>query len=274
MPYPVGHVFRTPGRRFPISQRSHRFVDSRAAFWVCRTAPSISRRARCQRPDRAPAHPAVRDRVSIPGPTYNEHAASVRDRGWTVLSGRRRRRSVFVHPNNPDGRRLDQARSGWTGSTIIDESFCDTCPEASRWLPMRSDEPGRHCPQELRQVLGPCGLRLGAMIAIAGSLPARMSEALGTVGPCPAPRFEIGARALEDRAWAETTRARLARDAARLDAMMAARGADLVGGTTLFRTYSRGRCFCQLQTRLAKSRIWTRVFPYSEDMGPPRPARG
>jgi cobalamin biosynthetic protein CobC len=99
-----------------------------------------------------------------------------------------------------------------------------------------------------------------------------MSEALGPWAVS-GPALEIGARALEDRAWAETTRARLARDAARLDAMMAARGAELVGGTTLFRTYSRRRCEA-LQARLARSRIWTRVFPYSKTWVRLRPSGG
>jgi cobalamin biosynthetic protein CobC len=83
---------------------------------------------------------------------------------------------------------------------------------------------------------GLAGLRLGAMIA-APEMCRRMAEALGP-WPVSGPALEIGARALEDRAWAETTRQRLARDAARLDAMMAANGAELVGGTTLFRTYA------------------------------------
>jgi cobalamin biosynthetic protein CobC len=91
---------------------------------------------------------------------------------------------------------------------------------------------------------------------------------MGRVGPA----LEIGARALEDRAWAETTRARLARDAARLDAMMATRGAELVGGTTLFRTYAV-RDARALQTRLAQAHLDPR-FSLFRNMAPPRSAGG
>jgi cobalamin biosynthetic protein CobC len=45
--------------------------------------------------------------------------------------------------------------------------------------------------------------------------------------------------------------------------MMAAHGAELVGGTTLFRTYAVADA-SGLQTRLARSRIWVRIFPYSK----------
>ena len=59
------------------------------------------------------------------------------------------------------------------------------------------------------------------------------------------------------------TIARLASDAERLDAMAAAAGWRLVGGTTLFRTYDTGDA-AAVQDRLARESIWTRIFPYSE----------
>ena len=58
------------------------------------------------------------------------------------------------------------------------------------------------------------------------------------------------------------TRARLAEDAARLDALAARAGWHLVGGTTLFRTYDTGDATAA-QAQLARGRIWSRVFPYS-----------
>jgi cobalamin biosynthetic protein CobC len=146
----------------------------------------------------------------------------------------------------------------WRGSTIIDESFCDTCPEASHVA--HAARPGVVVLKSFGKFWGLAGLRLGAMIA-SPEMCRRMAEALGP-WPVSGPALEIGARALEDRAWAETTRRRLARDAARLDAMLSAHGADLVGGTTLFRTYSVADASA-LQTRLARSRIWVRIFPYS-----------
>ena len=64
-------------------------------------------------------------------------------------------------------------------------------------------------------------------------------------------------------AWAETTRARLASDADRLDAMMTGAGAKVAGGTALFRLYDVGDALAW-QDRLAQHRIWSRVFPYSQ----------
>jgi cobalamin biosynthetic protein CobC len=67
-------------------------------------------------------------RVRIEGPTYNEHAAAFEAAGWTVAGDGVADASVSVHPNNPDGRRMAEAEIGQAANTIIDESFCDTCP--------------------------------------------------------------------------------------------------------------------------------------------------
>jgi cobalamin biosynthetic protein CobC len=258
VPYPVGHLTQDAWTALPDQSAIDRLTWAARAFWSVPDGASIVV---------APGASALiarlptllsGDRVRIPGPTYNEHAASFQIADWTVLQDGDADAQVHVHPNNPDGRRLDRREVGATGTTIVDESFCDTCPGIS--LVGRSDEPGVIVLKSFGKFWGLAGLRLGAMIATP-DLCARMSDALGPWAVS-GPALDIGTRALEDRAWAETTRARLARDAARLDAMMAARGVDLVGGTTLFRTYSVADA-TQFQSQLAKSRIWTRVFPYS-----------
>ena len=63
-------------------------------------------------------------------------------------------------------------------------------------------------------------------------------------------------------AWAEATRARLATDATRLDTMMTEAGAQIFGGTPLFRLYEVDNALAW-QERLAQHHIWTRVFPYN-----------
>ena len=86
------------------------------------------------------------------------------------------------------------------------------------------------------------------------------------------PALEIGARALEDVAWAKATRARLAADAKRLDKMT---GWTLVGGTDLFRTYEVPDA-AAMQDKLARGRVWSRIFPYSKTwirLGLPHPDR-
>ena len=80
---------------------------------------------------------------------------------------------------------------------------------------------------------------------------------LGVSGPA----LEIGAEALADPDWADETRgANL--DAIRLDQLLTKQGAQ-VGGTPLFRLYEVENAL-DAQHHLAKSRIWSRTFPYKD----------
>ncbi len=257
--YPVGDMAPDVWTALPDRAAHDRFVTAARYFWCVPDGASVVP---------APGASALIARlptllkgqnVRIPGPTYNEHAASFGVAGWSVEVDGTADVQVRVHPNNPDGRRITEEDLGAVPVTVIDESFCDTCPDAS--LVTHASDPAVIVLKSFGKFWGLAGLRLGAMIA-SPTICSKMAEALGPWAVS-GPALEIGARALEDRAWAETTRQRLARDAARLDAMMAARGAELVGGTTLFRTYSvpDAKAF---QTQLARAQIWTRVFPYSQ----------
>jgi cobalamin biosynthetic protein CobC len=192
-------------------------------------------------------------RVDIPAPTYNEHAAAFRAHGWEVTE-RDPAARVLVHPNNPDGR-LWTAADLTAPLTVIDESFCDVTPEAT--LVAEAAREGVIVLKSFGKFWGLAGLRLGFAIA----QPAVIERLRDRIGPwaVSGPALRVGAMALEDRPWAEATRARLAADAARLDAMM---GAPLVGGTTLFRLYDVGDAVAW-QERLAARHVWSRVFPYS-----------
>lgn len=90
---------------------------------------------------------------------------------------------------------------------------------------------------------------------------ARLREMLGP-WPVSGIALDLGAVALRDMAWADQTRARLRRDARRLDTLMTAQGAQVVGGTSLFRLYDV-KDAAAWQDRLAHAHIWSRVFPYS-----------
>ena len=198
-------------------------------------------------------------RVAIPGPTYNEHAAAFRAAGWVVTAEGGAEARVAVHPNNPDGRL-------WPGGpppaplTVIDESFCDTCPEES--LIALAARPGVLVLKSFGKFWGLAGARLG----MAFGDPALIEGLRDLLGPwqVSGPALALGRAALEDGAWAAATRARLARDAERLDTLMTARGAEVVGGTTLFRTYRLPEAEA-IHLRLARAHIWTRVFPYAPD---------
>lgn len=211
--------------------------------------------------------------VHIPGPTYNEHAAAFAAQGWTVTDRPSPDASVqvLVHPNNPDGRLADPGGVGVSSLTIVDESFCDVMPDAS--FIGRTAASGVLVLKSFGKFWGLAGLRLGFAIGE----PALIGQLADMLGPWPVsgPALHTGARALADTAWADTTRTRLADDAGRLDALMSAAGAIPIGGTTLFRLYETENA-AAWQARLARYRVWSRIFPYSQSwlrLGLPHPDR-
>ncbi|WP_118138034.1 aminotransferase class I/II-fold pyridoxal phosphate-dependent enzyme [Oceanicella sp. SM1341] len=200
-------------------------------------------------------------RAHIPGPTYNEHAAAFRAAGWQVEDGPLPPPpgpddvTVLVHPNNPDGRRwrLDDAGPG---PLIVDESFADA-------------EPGLALPHGRQITLksfgkfwGLAGLRLGFAIGPAEVI-APLAAAIGPWAVS-GPALAIGAAALADRPWAEATRARLAADAARLDALLTERGFTIEGGTPLFRLAACPGGAALQAERLGRAHVLVRRFPWSE----------
>lgn len=206
--------------------------------------------------------------VRVESRTYNEHEAAFRMAGWDVSDDSPDAR-VIVSPNNPTG-------DYWSGTDqtpllIIDESFCDLCPEKSR-MDLAANT-GTIILKSFGKFWGLAGLRLGFAIGD----PSLIAKLANTLGPWPVsgPALRIGAAALEDYDWAAETRARLARDSARIDALMLAKGAEIQGGTDLFRLY-RVEDAAAWQDHLAKHRIWSRIFPYSNTwlrLGLPAPDR-
>jgi cobalamin biosynthetic protein CobC len=202
-------------------------------------------------------------RVHIPQPTYNEHAAAFAGHGWTVCADAAGpvEARVIVHPNNPDGRWYGADDLAGVPLIVVDESFCDVAPARSL-LP--------HLPREGGIVLksfgkfwGLAGLRLGFAIGDPALL-ARLAEGMGPWAVS-GPALAIGAAALTDQDWAEATRARLAADAVRLDGLMCGAGAQVAGGTDLFRLYRVDNAEAW-QARLGEARIWSRIFPWSKTL--------
>lgn len=207
-------------------------------------------------------------RVAVLGPTYNEHAAAFAAGGWEVtevaeidaLAGLDA--AVVVNPNNPDGRaHLPEAILAVAARnrlTVVDESFADVRPEVS--VCGRLGVPGLVVLRSFGKFYGLAGLRLGFALGAAADIAALAAAA----GPWPVsgPALAAGRVALADRAWAGAARARLAADAGRLDALAAGAGWSVAGGTGLFRLYETGDAV-GARERLARGRIWARVFPYS-----------
>ncbi len=206
--------------------------------------------------------------VRVEKVTYNEHQAAFIAAGWQV-SDKNADARVVVSPNNPTG-------DYWDGCDpaplmIIDESFCDLDPTRSHMS--MATKPGTLILKSFGKFWGLAGLRLGFAIGDPAPI-AALAEMLGP-WPVSGPALHIGALALSDQAWADATRKRLATDAARLDGMMTAKGAEIAGGTDLFRLY-RVDDAARWQDHLAGHHVLGRIFPYSTTylrLGLPAPDR-
>ncbi|MGI3902793.1 MAG: threonine-phosphate decarboxylase CobD [Janthinobacterium lividum] len=204
-------------------------------------------------------------RVGVLGFTYADHARGWRAAGATVepvehlddLAGFDA--AVVVNPNNPDGRLVAAADltalAGRVGLLVVDEAFADVVPPA--WS-LASAVPGNAIVlRSFGKFYGLAGLRLG--FAIAGpSWTARLRQALGPWAVS-GPALAIGTQALADDGWAAAARARLDRDAARLDELLSREGFTVLGGTSLFRLAARPDAFACFEA-LARFGILTRPF--------------
>ena len=259
VPYPVPGIAPLAWTALPdrvaavaLEQAARRFwqVPDTAAVLAAPGASALIARLPGLRPAGA---------VHIPAPTYNEHAAAFAAHGWqqreTGASAK-----VIVHPNNPTGHWYHP--SDLTAPlTVIDESFADIDP--SRSLIAAAAKPGRIVLKSFGKFWGLAGLRLGFAIG-PPDLIVPLSQMLGP-WPVSGPAQVVATAALNDPGWAVATRKRLAQDAARLDALMTAAGAGVAGGTSLFRLYRVDRAVAW-QDRLARHHIWTRIFPYADDL--------
>jgi cobalamin biosynthesis protein CobC len=210
-------------------------------------------------------HVVARGRARILAPTYNEYATALSASGWDVtevsdleaLEGADI--AVICNPNNPDGRHHDPAQllamGPRVGRLVVDESFADATPDLS--LASKAGQAGLLVLRSFGKFYGLAGLRLGFVVGCEADIAALSAMA----GPWPVSgaAIAIGQRALADRNWTAATSARLARDAQRLDAAVAALGWHLVGGTALFRLYETGDGLVA-QEKLARTQIWSRVF--------------
>lgn len=268
VPYPVRNLSQEVWTDLPDQRAMDRLLKAARSFWaVPNGAAIIAAPGASALIARIPAV-LPPGRVSIPAPTYNEHAAAFDTHGWPRADGTADV-LVAVHPNNPDGKLWSKGEVT-APVVIIDESFCDVSSEVS--LMELATRPGTLILKSFGKFWGLAGLRLGFAIGDP-SLVDRLSTELGP-WPVSGPALQIGASALADRDWAESTRQRLAGDADRLDALMAKHG-HLVGGTSLFRLYDVGSA-AHWQERLASHCIWSRIFPYSAGwlrLGLPAPDR-
>ncbi|MEO1637629.1 MAG: threonine-phosphate decarboxylase [Pseudomonadota bacterium] len=269
VPYPIPDIPADAWTALPDRAAFDRLHDLARAFWEVPEEAGIIAAAGASAIIAALPHVLPKGAVHIPGPTYNEHAAAFAAADW-ALGQDPSHTLVAVHPNNPDGR-LWHAPDLTATYVVIDESFCDVAPEAS--LIAEAAKPGRIILKSFGKFWGLAGLRLGFAIGDPDII-ADLKEALGP-WQVSGPALTIGAEALSDPYWADETRHHLNTDSARLDKLMQKSGAEVVGGTPLFRLY-RVQDAAAAQDHLARHKVWSRIFPYANDwlrLGLPAPDR-
>lgn len=216
--------------------------------------------------------PRLRSRatVAVLAPTYEEHALCWRRCGHRVglvgdldaLAGADV--AVVVNPNNPTGRLLPrdalvslaaQLRRR-DGLLIVDEAFIDLYPVGAGLavdLP-----PATIVLRSFGKVYGLAGVRLGFAIGAADMI-SQLCDALGPWAVS-GPALTIGTTALADENWLHQTRARLAKDCARIDDLLSQAGCAVIGGTPLFRLITSPSA-PDIAERLARRGIHVRRFP-------------
>jgi cobalamin biosynthetic protein CobC len=166
VPYPVGHLTQDAWTALPDQSAIDRLTWAARAFWSVPDGASIVV---------APGASALiarlptllsGDRVRIPGPTYNEHAASFQIAGWTVLQDGDADASGSCAPQQSGRSPLGSSRSRGDGDDNRRREFLR---HMSRGVSLvgRSDEPAVIVLKSFGKFWGLAGLRLGAMIAIA-----------------------------------------------------------------------------------------------------------
>lgn len=267
-PWPVGAVPAQAWRALP-TRAATEALRAVAAAWFGTAPGRVLPMAGASAPIRLMGRLARPGRAAVVGPTYNEHAASLRAEGWPVaqvagpeaLAGHEL--GVVVNPNNPDGRAWPPeqlaAVAGTVGLLVVDESFADPRPDLSL-IPTAPDNV--LILRSFGKFWGLAGLRLGFAVAAPGLL-ARLAEAAGP-WPVNGPALAIGAQAMADRDWARAATLYHTEAALRLDLLAARAGWRAVGGTHLFRLYATPDALAT-RTALAGHQIWTRAFPWHRD---------
>jgi cobalamin biosynthesis protein CobC len=256
IPYPLPEFSQNDWAALPDAGAMAQLLDAARRFWsVPDDADILAAPGASALIARLPALGPPGD-VEIATRTYNEHAAAFRAAGWHVQETEADTR-VVVHPNNPDGTFWNASNSATL--TIIDESFCDMTPDRS--YIGRTTTKGTIVLKSFGKFWGLAGARLGFAIGHSDTI-APLRDLLGP-WPVAGPTLRLGVQALNDLGWGKATRRRLQRDAARLDSLLTANRATIAGGTNLFRLYAVDNA-SNWHTHLARHRILTRIFPYSE----------
>lgn len=207
-------------------------------------------------------------RVAILSPAYAEHRAAWTRAGHDTEAVNDVEQVaadvlVVVNPNNPTGATfaardltaLAKRLAELECLLVVDEAFMDVLTPGESLIPALPSN--AIVLRSFGKTYGLAGLRLGFAVMNV-ELAARLREHLGPWA-VPGPAIAVGRAALADEQWLETARARLARDATRLDDLLTAKGCMRVGGTPLFRLVTHPRAEA-LSDALGNRAILVRQF--------------
>ena len=210
-------------------------------------------------------------RVTVAAPSYAEHGHhwsrhghAMRQVPYAMLDQAVADSDVVVvcNPNNPTGetvaparllawREQLAARGGWL---VVDEAFGDTARELS--VAAHAALPGLIVLRSVGKFFGLAGLRLGFVAA----QPALLAQLADLLGPwaVSGPAQQVALCALRDHDWQQATQARLARDGARMRALLDSSGIH-ASGTPLFHWWAEAQPEA-FHEHMARRAIWVRLF--------------
>jgi cobalamin biosynthetic protein CobC len=173
---------------------------------------------------------------------------------------------IVANPNNPTAEGIGyDVLLGWHeqlaargGTLIVDEAFADAYGDVHGSLASESAREGLVVLRSVGKFYGLAGIRAGFVLA-AQPLRDALRETLGAWTVSGPARHAVQA-ALSDSSWQAETRATLARDSARLAALIRNQGFDPCS-TPLFVWFETQNA-AALQHALASRGIWTRLFEH------------
>ncbi len=237
--YPVGQLPAETWSRLPTREAGQALLAAAARRYGVADPATIAAAPGTQALIQLLPRLVPKARVAIVGPTYAEHEVCWRRAGHDVAVVPDVEEAsgadivVLVNPDNPTGRLIAPRtlRAVETAMLVVDEAFIDLLPaEASLAGALPANAVVL---RSFGKTYGLAGVRLGFAVA-----PPRFARRLrDELGPwaVAGPTLEIGRIALDDEAWLQAAATRLAKDQARLDALLIAAGFTILGGTTLFR---------------------------------------
>ncbi len=237
--YPVGAIEETAWTRLPdASGLATLRAAARRRYQVAASVGIVAAPGTQAIIQRLPALATGRD-VRVLGRTYGEYARVFADRCIRTVATTEQLGgadvAIAVNPNNPDGRLIaagDLARvAPEVGLLVVDEAFMDALGPAASLAP-RLPLSRTIVLRSFGKMYGLPGLRLG--FALAPDALATVIEQLLGPWAVGGPAISVATRALADDDWLADSRARLARDATRLAAVLHGSGARSLGGTPLF----------------------------------------